>query len=60
SLRGGAVAIGNEGAGLSDETIARCDQTVTIPIALGSESLNAAMAATIFAWELSGAGRTEK
>ncbi|MEG1774614.1 MAG: RNA methyltransferase, partial [Oscillospiraceae bacterium] len=60
SLRGAAVAIGNEGAGLSDETIARCDQTVTIPIALGSESLNAAMAATIFAWELSGAGRTEK
>lgn len=60
SLRGAVVAVGNEGAGLSEEFCARCDRRVILPIAPGSESLNAAMAASIFAWELSRAARGEE
>ena len=44
--------IGNEGHGLSDELIDACDGTVIIPMAPGCESLNAAMAAGIIAWEM--------
>ncbi|MBO5270920.1 MAG: RNA methyltransferase [Clostridia bacterium] len=44
--------IGNEGHGLSEAVIAGCDSTVYIPMAPGSESLNAAMAATVCAWEM--------
>ncbi len=44
-------AVGNEGHGLSDEMIAACDRSVFIPIAEGSESLNAAAAAAILLWE---------
>ena len=51
-LKGACIAIGNEGNGLSEQEIALCDCSVIIPIAAESESLNAAMAATIFAWEL--------
>ena len=43
--------IGNEGHGLSDELIDACGGTVIIPMAPGCESLNAAMAAGIIAWE---------
>lgn len=49
---GTAVVIGNEGSGLSPEVIAACDQTVFIPIAAESESLNASVAASIFLWEM--------
>ncbi len=56
-LAGAAVVIGNEGSGLSPEVIARCDRQVILPLAPGCESLNAAMAATVFAWEISRAGR---
>ncbi len=59
SLRGAVVAIGNEGAGLPLEFCDRCDGRVILPIAPGSESLNAAMAATVFAWELARASRGE-
>ena len=43
--------VGNEGHGLSDELISACDGCVIIPMAEGCESLNAAAAATILAWE---------
>lgn len=51
-LQGGAVCIGNEGNGLSDALIALCDRRITIPMRGGAESLNAAMAAGIFMWEM--------
>ena len=46
--------IGNEGHGLSDETIRACDGTVIIPMAEGAESLNASVAAAILMWECHG------
>ena len=49
-----AVAIGNEGHGLSPELLGLCTGRVIIPMAPGSESLNAAVAAAIVMWELSG------
>lgn len=52
-----AVFIGNEGNGLTEETIALCDDSVTIPMGGRAESLNASAAANILLWELS-RGRT--
>ena len=52
SLKGAIVAIGNEGSGLSDDVADACTKRVILPISENSESLNAAMAATVFAWEL--------
>jgi TrmH family RNA methyltransferase len=46
-----AVAVGNEGAGLSQALIAQCDARVTIPMAGGNESLNAAAAAAVVLFE---------
>lgn len=47
-LSSGAVLIvGNEGAGVSEETLALCTDRVTIPMAGRAESLNAAAAAAI-------------
>ena len=43
--------VGNEGHGLPDEYIRICDGTVIIPMTEGSESLNAAIAASILMWE---------
>ena len=52
SVFGGVVAvIGNEGNGVSDAVMARCE-TVTIPMNGRAESLNASMAAAITMWEL--------
>ncbi len=45
--------IGNEGHGLSEEVISACDGCVIIPMRENCESLNAAMAAGIFIWEMS-------
>jgi len=50
-LKNSIIAIGNEGAGLSTEVLSHCDERVTIPIAPGCESLNAAAAAAIIMWE---------
>ncbi|MCL2126172.1 MAG: RNA methyltransferase [Oscillospiraceae bacterium] len=50
-LRGAVIAIGNEGSGLSREVLELCEMKVTIPLAFGSESLNAAVAAAIIMWE---------
>ena len=47
-----ALVIGNEGNGLSDETIAACDLSVIIPISAAVESLNAAAASAVAMWEL--------
>lgn len=46
-----AIVLGNEGNGISQEILSLCTQKVIIPMHLGTESLNAASAATIFIWE---------
>ncbi len=46
-----AIAIGSEGAGLSDAVSEQCDRLVTIPMARGNESLNAAVAAAVILFE---------
>ena len=46
-----ALAIGNEGAGLSQALLGRSDIRIAIPMAAGSESLNAAAAAAILMFE---------
>lgn len=46
-----AVAIGSEGGGLSDELLSLCDGLIKIPMQPCSESLNAAVAASIAMWE---------
>lgn len=51
-----AIFIGNEGNGLSEEIINRCDMKIAIKIQ-GIESLNAGIAAGILMWELSKNGR---
>lgn len=48
--RGDCVVIGNEGHGLSHETIVACDGSLYIPMEPGSESLNAAIAASVILW----------
>ena len=45
------IAVGNEGHGLSDEVIEACDERILIPMAEGTESLNAAVAASVCLWE---------
>lgn len=47
-------AVGNEGHGLSEELIDACTGCVIIPMEEGCESLNAAGAAGILAWEMRG------
>lgn len=55
-----AVAIGNEGAGLSPALRAQADLPVTIPMPGGMESLNAAAAAAVVLFEaLRGARQLE-
>ena len=49
---GCAVAIGNEGNGLTEEMKEACQKQVTIPMRGRAESLNAAMAAGIIMWEM--------
>lgn len=51
-LKNAVVAIGSEGRGLSPELLALCDGELIIPMAPGSESLNAAVAASIVLWEM--------
>ncbi|MBR4392562.1 MAG: RNA methyltransferase [Oscillospiraceae bacterium] len=47
-----AVAIGSEGGGLSNEMLASCNGEVIIPMQPESESLNAAVAASVCMWEM--------
>ena len=51
-LQNAVVAIGSEGSGLSAELLALCDGELIIPMSPGSESLNAAVAASIVLWEM--------
>ena len=46
------IAIGNEGNGLTDETINACSGAVTIKMCNNAESLNASIAAAILMWEM--------
>ncbi len=50
--RGAVVLIGNEGNGLPKEVSGACDKRLTIPMSPASNSLNAAMAAGLFLWEM--------
>ena len=50
--RGDIILIGNEGHGLSEKTVEACDECVYIPMEIGSESLNASIAASVCMWEL--------
>lgn len=50
------IVIGNEGQGIPFELSALCDESLFIPISSASESLNAAVAASLFLWEQSKAG----
>lgn len=59
SLDNAVVAIGNEGAGLPPDVQTACTGRVILPMNAESESLNAAMAATVFAWELSRRARCD-
>ncbi|MBQ9759884.1 MAG: RNA methyltransferase [Clostridia bacterium] len=56
ALEGDCVVIGNEGHGLTEETVAACDACVFIPQSDAVESFNAAVAASILMWEFSGRG----
>jgi len=47
-----AVAIGSEGRGLSGELLDMCSARIVIPMEPESESLNAAVAASIAMWEI--------
>ena len=51
-----AVVIGNEANGITPDTAAACDTKITIPMAGRAESLNAAAAACILLWEMTGRG----
>lgn len=46
------VCVGSEGQGLSTPLLAACDGELIIPMAPGSESLNAAVAAAVIMWEM--------
>ena len=47
-----AIILGTEGEGLADETIAKCDYTVMIPMTHGVDSLNVAAASAVAFWQL--------
>ena len=47
-----AVAIGNEGSGLSAEVLGAAKEKIFIPMTGKAESLNAAVAASIIMWEM--------
>ncbi|MBQ6795149.1 MAG: RNA methyltransferase [Clostridia bacterium] len=55
-----AVFIGNEGNGLTEDTIKRCDVKVTIPMLGGAESLNASTAGTVMMYEFVRQNKTYK
>lgn len=47
-----AMAVGNEGRGLTEELLAMCVDTVIIPMQPRAESLNAGIAAAVAMWEM--------
>jgi len=52
-MKSDAFIIGNEGHGIAREISSLCDGSVYIPISSNTESLNAAVAASVFMWEQS-------
>ena len=48
---GSAIVVGNEAHGLAPDVVAALDDTVTIPMAGATESLNVAMATTVLCFE---------
>lgn len=52
SLKNAAVAVGSEGSGLSRELLELCEKQIIIPMRPDSESLNAAVAASVLMWEM--------
>ena len=52
SLSRAAVAVGNEGRGLTRELLDLCRKKIIIPMTPGSESLNAGVAASVLLWEM--------
>jgi len=52
-LEAATLVVGAERTGLPDEVVAGCDRVAHLPIAAASESLNAAMAASIALYEVS-------
>ena len=51
-VKNAAVAVGSEGRGLSRELLEECDNALIIPMQPDSESLNAAVAASVIMWEM--------
>ena len=49
---GDSVLIGNEGHGLSEKAISACTKSLYVPMEEGSESLNAAIAASVIMWSM--------
>jgi tRNA G18 (ribose-2'-O)-methylase SpoU len=47
-----AVIFGSEAQGLDPATINRCDRRITIPMRLGTDSLNVGVAAAVFLYQL--------
>lgn len=47
-----AVVLGTEGDGLTEQTVALCDETVCIPMSHGVDSLNVAAASAVAFWVL--------
>lgn len=47
-----AIVLGNEGYGLTEDTISNCDYTVKIPMSHGVDSLNVAAASAVAFWQL--------
>lgn len=52
-----AIVLGSEAHGLDAATIRACDRRVTIPMQLGTDSLNVSIAAAVFMYHLRSAGR---
>ena len=52
ALQKAMVCVGSEGQGLSRALIDACDGQLIIPMTPGSESLNAAVAASLIMWEM--------
>ena len=55
-----AIVLGTEGDGLANDTIARCDYTVRIPMSHGVDSLNVAAASAVAFYQLGTLSRTEE
>lgn len=47
-----AIVLGTEGDGLKENTVAKCDYTVKIPMSHGVDSLNVAAASAVAFWQL--------